>query len=161
MTMNTVVIYYSLEGNTELIANMIAKKTGADTIKLNPQKQYPTEGFGKFFWGGKSVFFKEKPKLLNKNIDLSKYSNIIIGTPIWAGSFTPPINTFLQDTKIENKNIYLFACHAGGGTEKCFKKMEDILQNNTIKKTIEFVNPGKQDNTKVEEMITGFCEGLC
>lgn len=158
--MSTVVVYYSLEGNVELIADLISKKTGADTIKLNPQKQYPKEGFGKFFWGGKSVFFKEKPKLLNGNLNLGKYTNIIIGTPIWAGSFTPPINTFLLDNKIENKNIYLYACHAGGGTDKCFKKIGEILKGNKIIRTVDFVDPKKLDQKAVDEKVSAFCAGL-
>ncbi|HBF64511.1 MAG TPA: flavodoxin, partial [Clostridium sp.] len=63
----------------------------ADTVELKTSKQYPTEGFGKFFWGGKSVLFGEKPQIINERIDLSKYDTVVIGTPIWAGSFAPPI----------------------------------------------------------------------
>lgn len=88
--MSTLIVYFSLDGNTKFIAEKIAETINADIIELKTNKKYPTEGFGKYFWGGKSVIFGEKPKLTNNNIDLNLYDAIIIGTPVWAGSFTPP-----------------------------------------------------------------------
>lgn len=156
--MKAVVVYYSLEGNTELIANMIAKKTGADTFKLKPQKEIPKEGFKKFFWGGKSVIFKEKPKLLNENLELDPYDVVILGTPIWAGSFAPPIQTFLSENIIKNKSIYIFACHGGGGAAKCFSKLKRVLKDNTIKGVAEYLDPKKNDLTLVSKRVDEFCQ---
>ena len=36
--MKNLVVYYSLEGNTKLIAEFIAKEIGADIIELKPKK---------------------------------------------------------------------------------------------------------------------------
>ncbi|MDF2942543.1 MAG: Flavodoxin [Herbinix sp.] len=158
--MKAVVVYYSLEGNTELIANLIAKKVEADIIKLQPEKEIAKEGFKKFLWGGKSVIFKEKPKLKNGRIELDQYDTIIIGTPIWASSFTPPIDTFLSENKIVNKNIFLFACNAGGGTAKCFAKLTDRLKGNSIKGTADFIDPSKMDLQQVKKKVQDFCETI-
>lgn len=155
--MKTAVIYYSLEGNTEFIAKKIAEKTQGDMIKLVPEKNYPTGKISKFFWGGKSVMFGEKPKLKNTPIDVESYDRIFIGTPIWAGKFTPPINTFLNTCKIRGKDIILFACHGGGGADKCFNKMKDILKDNNIIGTYDFVDPFLHNvedwDAKVEKII--------
>lgn len=80
--MKSLVIYYSLEGDTKLIANIIKNELNSDVLELRTKKQYPNKGFKKYLWGGKSVIFKEKPKLLNKYIDISIYDKIFIGTPI-------------------------------------------------------------------------------
>lgn len=159
--MKSVVIYYSLTGNTSLVAKMIAEKIGADTIKLQPEKEIPSKGAGKFFWGGKSVMFNEKPKLLNENLNLDEYNTLIIGTPIWAGSFTPAIFTFLSETVIKDKNIYFFATHSPGTkTDKCFAKMKELLIKNRIKGTIGFDDVKKMSAKELDDKVRKFCKNI-
>ena len=62
--MKTLIVYYSLEGNTRLAAERIAERIGADTLRLAPKKAYADKGFAKFFWGGKSAVMAEAPALL-------------------------------------------------------------------------------------------------
>jgi len=152
------IIYYSLEGNTELVANMISEKTGAELIKLEPKEEIPKEGFKKFIWGGKSVMFKEKPELLNGQVDLTEYDTLIFGTPIWAGGFTPPMLTFLTNSTIKNKRIFLFACNKGGSSEKCFTNFKEHLKGNEIMGTIDFKEPKSADGKTIEEKVDGFCK---
>lgn len=157
--MKALVIYYSLEGNTKLVAEKIAETTSADIISLTVSKKYPTDGFRKFMWGGKSVVFGEKPALLNSNIDLSLYDTIIIGTPIWAGTYAPPIKTFLSQYKITNKNVALFVCHSGGGAEKCFKKIHDAIPDNNFIGEIDFIDPAKNPESNCGQAVK-WAEGL-
>lgn len=142
--MSTLVVYFSFNGNTKMIAEKIAETLNADTIELETSKKYPTEGFRKFFWGGKSVIFGEEPELTNERIDLSRYDTIIIGTPVWAGSFAPPMKSFLSQYQISGKQIALFASHGGGGAEKCFAKLKKALSGNEFLGEINFVEPKKK-----------------
>jgi flavodoxin len=139
--MSILVVYFSLEGSTRLIAEKIAETLNADIVELKPGKQYPSEGFRKYFWGGKSVIFGEKPRLTNEQIDLSRYETIIIGTPIWAGSFTPPIKSFISQYSIKGKRIALFACHEGGGAKKCFDKLKKVLVGNDFIGETDYIKP--------------------
>lgn len=141
--MNTLVVYFSFDGNTKLIAEKIAETINADIIELKTSKKYPTEGFSKYFWGGKSVIFGEKPKLTNDSIDLSRYETIYIGTPVWAGSYTPPIKSFIRQYKIQDKRIALFASHGGNGAEKCFATLKAALPENKFIGEIAFLEPKK------------------
>ena len=50
--MNAIVVYYSLTGNTDLIARTISEATGADMLRLVPAKDVSPKGLKKFFWGG-------------------------------------------------------------------------------------------------------------
>ena len=43
--MKTLVVYYSLEGNTEYVAEKIREALGADLLKLVPKKAYHDKGF--------------------------------------------------------------------------------------------------------------------
>jgi len=151
--MKTAVIYYSLEGNMDYIAKRIASDNAADLCKLVPKKEYPTGKISKFFWGGKSVTFGERPKLVNEEIDLKKYDTLIIGSPIWAGTFTPPINSFFHDYIVSGKNIILVATHSGGGADKCFAKMKERLKDNVLIKTFQFENPLLLQDAITDEKI--------
>ncbi|MCK9169377.1 MAG: flavodoxin [Treponema sp.] len=153
---NTVIIYYSLEGNVDYIAKLLAVKTGADLIRLETVKEYPKKGLLKFITGGCDAMFGIRPALKNALPDFDQFSTIIIGTPVWAGKLSAPINTFLHKTKIKGKRIALFACCAGGQTEKCFNKMKQQLSENTILTCDTFINPMQNEGytvTRKADMI--------
>lgn len=48
------VIYYSVPGNTDYVAEKIKQETEADLLRIYPEKTYPDKGFRKFYWGGKA-----------------------------------------------------------------------------------------------------------
>lgn len=141
--MSTLVVYFSFTGSTKFIAEKIAETMNADIAQLKTSKEYPAEGFKKYFFGGKSVIFGEKPDLVNEPIDWNRYDTIIIGTPVWAGSFAPPIKSFISQYKIRGKRIALFASHGGGGAKKCFAKLKKELSGNEFICEIDFVEPKK------------------
>jgi len=149
--MKSIVIYYSLEGNTKLIAEALAAKLQADIVQLQLEKPVPQEQAKKYMWAGKSVIFHQRPKLRNAKIDLKNYGNILLGTPVWAGGYASPLRTFLHENKIRGKNIGLFVCQAGDDQPKCFKKLRKTLAGNTIRGEMFFTDPlkkGKEENIK-------------
>lgn len=147
--MSTLVVYFSFTGSTKFIAEKIAETMNADIAQLKTSKEYPADGFKKYFFGGKSVIFGEKPDLVNEPIDWNRYDTIIIGTPVWAGSFAPSIKSFISQYKIRGKRIALFASHGGGGAKKCFAKLKKELSGNEFICEIDFVEPKKnrEENT--------------
>lgn len=151
--MKAAVIYYSLEGSTDKIAKGIAEGGAADLCRLVPKKEYPTGKVSKFIWGGKAATMGEKPELVNPPVDLGQYDTLVIGTPIWAGTYAPPLNTFLHENEIKGKNIVLVATCAGGSAEKCFEKMKEYLKECTILGTIRFVNPAKASEAELAQQI--------
>lgn len=151
--MSTLVVFFSFDGNTKFIAEKIAETINADIIELKTSKKYPTEGFLKYFWGGKSVIFGEKPKLINGSIDLNKYETVFIGTPVWAGSYTPPIKSFTRQYKLRDKRIALFASHGGNGAEKCFAKLKAALPGNRFIGEMAFLEPKKNSEESSNKAV--------
>lgn len=94
--MKTLVVYYSLTGNTKFIAEQIAKKIKADVLELKADR-----GTG----------HKSQSKLLAPTKDLIDYDLIILGSPVWGYSYAPAIKSFLNQAKLKNKKIALFVCH--------------------------------------------------
>lgn len=147
--MKNLIVYYSYEGNTEELVKGIKKEIDVDILKLELVKEKKIKSLFRFVWGGIEVFMTKKPKLKEYNIDLSKYKNIIIATPCWFGTYAPPINTFLSENKIINKNIYLLVCN-GGNLRHTFDDFEESLKGNNIVSKLDIVYPIKNG---IEESI--------
>ena len=87
-----------------------------------------------------------------------KYDLIIIGTPIWAGTYTPPIKTFLSENDLSRKAIAIYACNSGGEAEKCFQKIAKDLPDSRLVATMSLTDPLHKENSINLEKIKVFCE---
>ena len=159
----SIIIFYSYEGNTRFIAHTIAKEIRADILELKPKKDMNSKGFMKYFWGGKSVMLKQKPKLEPYDFTPDNYDFILIGTPVWSFTFTPALRTFFSQISIKNKKIAVFCCHEGG-MRNTLDNMVDNLPGNTIIGKNDFNHPlvkNKNENEKkavawAKELIKSF-----
>ncbi len=158
--MKTIVVYYSLEGNTDLAAKKIAEKTGADLLRLEPVKAYPDSGFRIFFWGGKSAVMAETPALQPYAFDPAAYDRIVFGSPVWAGNMAPPLRTFIKDNDLTGKRFAAFACESGSGAEKAFAKMKAALGVDVFDAELILIDPKTKPNDDNEAKIDAFCAGL-
>ena len=160
--MKDIVVYYSLEGNTDYVANKIKEKTGADLLRLIPRKAYHDKGLAKFLWGGKSALMAEKPALEEYDIDLSQYDRVIFGFPVWASTFTPPLRTFIEDNKdaLSGKRFVAFACQSGNGAEKALAKLAGSLGISGFEKTDIFFDPKSRPSEDKDNKIDSFIASL-
>jgi len=158
--MKTLVAYYSLDGNTAFIAQIIAEKLGAELVRLEPVKPYPTKGFKKFFIGGMSAVCKAAPKLKNDNINTAAYDNIVLGSPVWAGTFAPPLNTLLKKQSIKGKKLAFFLCSGSGDAAKCLASLKTALEGNTYVGEIDFAEPLKNGKEEAGHKAAVWAETL-
>ena len=158
--MKTIIVYYSLEGNTAYAAEKIAADLGADLLRIEPVKTYPSSGFRKFFWGGKSAVMAETPKLQPYDFDADAYDRIIFGFPVWASNVTPPIRTFIKENNLAGKRIAAFACQSGAGAEKAFAKLKAALGIEKLEAELVLIDPKKKPSVGNEQKIKVFCEEL-
>lgn len=134
------VVYYSLTGNTKLIAEAIANSINSDILELKPVKELNAEGGSKYFWGGFQATMKKKPKLREFDINPLDYDLIILGTPVWAWTYSPPIRSFLSKYDLSEKNIALWTCSQGDGV-KAMNKFKEALKSTNILGEIRFQEP--------------------
>ena len=156
--MKDLIVYYSLEGNTEYVVNRIKEKTGADVLKLVPKKAYADKGFAKFVWGGKSAMMAEKPSLQEYDVDLTKYDRVIFGFPVWASTFTPPIRTFIAENlaALKGMKIAAFACQTAKGADQAFEKLAKYLGISSFDAKASFLDPKLIPDEKKDAEIDAF-----
>ena len=158
--MKTIIVYYSLEGNTAYAAEQIAAETGAELLRLEPVKAYPTSGFRKFFRGGKSAVMAEKPELTPYAFDPAAWDRIVFGFPVWAGTLTPPLRTFIRDNDLGGKRIAAFACQSGAGAEKAFGKLKEALGIRALEAELILIDPKTRPDPANGEKIRAFAAKL-
>ena len=108
--MKKLIVYYSMEGNTQYIAEKMAERFGSDSdiLRLVPKKAYLDKGFAKYVWGGRSAIVGEKPVLEPYSVDfsligiLSKISGILAENKI--GIFA--VSTFNTDYILVKKENF-------------------------------------------------------
>ena len=160
--MKSIVVYYSMNGNCEMVAGKTAELLGSDILRIEPVKSYPDKGAKKFIWGGKSAVMGEMPPLKPYEFDADKYDCVIIGFPVWASNITPPIRTFIKENlkSLKDKKITSFACQAGSGAEKAFERLKEALGIHKLDATLILIDPKTRQNGENEDKIREFVNSI-
>lgn len=153
------IAYYSFEGNTKFIAEALAKCLEADLMEIKPDKEIQSKGFSKYIWGGTQVVMGNKPKLVPFTKNINDYDMILVGTPIWAGTYAPPVKTLLEGNYIEGKKIAYFYCHKGGPGKAEEKAKSVIEKKNVFVGAKGFLSPTENKEISIDE-VNKWCEVL-
>ena len=154
------IVYFSLDGNTDYAATRIAEKTDAELLRLKPEKEYPKAGAMKMFVGGRAAMRGEKPALRPYGFSPAEYDLIVIGSPVWAGRCAPPVNTFLGENDLAGRTVAYFCCHAGGGPKKFNETMRTALKGCSIAAEADFRDPYTKRCDGTDARIDEFCSRL-
>ena len=158
--MKTLVVYYSLEGNTKAVAEKIASILQADLLRLEPVKEYPSSGPMKFITGGKAAVFGEKPELKEYSCNFLSYDAVIVGTPVWASTFAPPLRTFFAENKIVNQKAGFFVCEKGSGGDKCIERLKELTGAEQIDAAMILIDPKMKPSAANDEAVEEFCQKM-
>ncbi|MDD4200529.1 MAG: flavodoxin [Eubacteriales bacterium] len=156
--MNILIVYFSLEGNTDYAAGKIAEAVGGDTLRLFTKKAYIDQGFSRFVWGGKSAVMAEKPELEPYDVDLGAYEMIVLGFPVWAFTFAPPLRTFIEENRniLNKKPLAAFACQSGMGAERSFAELKKCIGIADFVAEAVFIDPKAKQKEDTDKKIETF-----
>jgi flavodoxin len=103
---DVLVVYYSRSGNTEAMAREIARKYGADIIRIDaPDYSLDFNGWRNANRdAGDRVFANISPEV----VDMSAYRLVFLGSPIWWFRPAPPLWTFVEKNDLSGKHVVLF-----------------------------------------------------
>ncbi len=160
--MKTLIVYYSLGGNTAMVAEKLGEALGAALLRLEPEKAYPEKGASKFLWGGKSAVMGERPKLRPYSFRPEDYDRIILGFPVWAGTFAPPIRSFVLENleALKGKQLAAYACEAGSGGERALQKLKKLLGIDSFASETVLIDPKDRPSDGNDARLREFCRAL-
>ncbi len=128
------IVCYS-QSNTKSTLTMgrwIQQMTGGDLMEIEPVTPYP-EGYAatvKQAYGEIKQKFKPALKPLEKTAE--DYDIVFLGTPVWFGTFAPPVRSFLAESNLAGKTVVPFCTHGGGGASTTFPDLAAELPDSTL-----------------------------
>ena len=93
------------KGNTEIVAEMIAERTGGQLFRIETKTPYP-EGFAECAAAAKrEKDARARPGLRAKVGDIWRYDVIFLGYPIWWGDMPMAVYSFLEGHRFRRAQI--------------------------------------------------------
>ena len=134
------------KGNTEIVAEYIAQKIGADTFEIKPAKPYP-DAYEPCTEIAKQELESNARPALEKNIDsLAQYDTIFLGFPIWWSALPRVVVTFLEANDFSGKTIIPFCTHGGSGLANSEREIKDACPNAKVLDGLAVVGKSAQEN---------------
>ena len=111
--MKTIIIYYGYGKHTRMIAERIKDELECDILEIKPKVPYSNDYQTVVDETTDNLQTKETPEIEDIKTNLDEYDRVILGTPVWWYTITPPIRTFLIKYDLSGKQVYPFATNAG------------------------------------------------
>lgn len=110
--MGSAVVYYSLQGNSALVAKTLADKLGARLVELREIK-HRKMGPSIFMKAGFQASLGVKSKLEGQPWkDVDGCDELHLVTPIWASKPVPVMNTFLAECDFNGRAVTVYTVQA-------------------------------------------------
>lgn len=117
--MSRLFIYYSYTGNGDAVARRMAE-LGCDVRAVKRKKPMPSSFFLGMMTGGFLAGVKHKDALSDFDSDFSGYDGIVVGSPVWNGRISSPVNTVLA--ALPPDKPLAFVLYAGSGLAPAAQK---------------------------------------
>lgn len=138
------------EGNTAIVAKMIAEKNGADTFEIVPEKPYP-HSYNECIKVAKDEQSKKARPAIVGDIDISEYDTIYLGYPNWWGDMPMCVYTFLEAHDWNGKTIVPFCTHEGNGLSATESYIKKTCKGSTVLKGLAIQGKTAQSNRTATE----------
>lgn len=171
---NILVVYFSRtgeqytvgvidKGNTAIVAEAIAERTGADLFEVIAEDDhYPMTYKELTDVAKKEQNNNDRPKYKGDVPDLSGYDTIFIGAPVWWGDWPMIMYTFFENNsgELSGKKLIPFSTHEVSGLSGFDKKLASACPGSTVLNGLavrgnDCQNKQEDVKNKVNEWVTG------
>ena len=118
------IVYYSRTGTTRKVAAELAAMGGWDLERVIDTRS--REGLLGYLRAGLDALFERHTTLAPSREDPASYDFVVVGTPVWNGSVSTPIRTWLAEHAGRLPPLAFFATEGGRGGQRAFDKMASI-----------------------------------
>ena len=147
------------EGNTAIIAKMIANKTGGDLFEIKVKNDNYPKGYTELTEYAKAEMNQNaRPEIVGKVDNFEQYDTIFIGFPIWWGDKPMPVYTFLDSYDFKGKTIIPFCTHEGSGY--CGEQGMANTGAKIIKGLAIYGHTAQNDRIEAEKQVTQWLKGI-
>lgn len=127
MKKNVLVVYYSQTGTTDSVAKELQRQLGADVEAVEVVKPYDGDFNATIARCQEEMKTGELPEVKPLKADVKKYDVIMIGYPVWFGTYARPIMSLLKNQQFEGKKVVTFCTFGSGGLQSSTADMKKAL----------------------------------
>lgn len=139
------VVYFSKTGNTQGVAEIVAKLTGAEIFRLETVEPYPDDYHTSTEVAKRQLEENARPALKAVPQDLARYDVIFLGHPVWWHTIPTPVMTFLEGAKLAGKTIIPFCTHGGGGADESAAAIRKLAPSAAVLDDKEFYGGASEE----------------
>ena len=137
------------KGNTAIVAEMIIERTGADSFEILPEEDYYPYTYDELTDVAKREQNENaRPGYAGEAPDLTRYSTIFIGAPVWWGDWPMICYTFFENNAeaLAGKTLIPFSTHEGSGLSGFDRKLSSACPNSTVGEGLAIRGNDAQNN---------------
>lgn len=150
------IAYFSLSGNTRLIARDIQKQVGGDLFEIKAVKQYGPDFDAAVEQAREELRTSARPELTAKIDAMQQYDVIFVGFPNWVGTMPMAVYSFLEQYDFTGKTIVPFCTHGTSGVGNTVSDLKKLnLQANIRQHIGIYRNNVKTAESAVAEWLRG------
>ena len=153
----TLVLYFSVTGNTGKLASKISKITKADIMEIVPEVRYTNEDIDYNNSASRASVEQNNENarpIIGSTLNVKNYDTVFIGYPIWFGT-NPKIILSLFDTyNLHGKKIVLFCT---SGSTDITASLDSIKKYD---KKLKIVGAKRFDSSVTNEELVAWLNGL-
>lgn len=116
---------YIEKGNTHIVADMIAERTGGNTFEIRTITPYPDSYDECTDIAKEEQNENARPELADSVEGMEDYDVIFLGYPNWWGDMPMAVYTFLESYDFSGKTIVPFCTHEGSGLSATESRIAD------------------------------------
>ena len=152
------------KGNTAIVAEMIVERTGGDSFEILPEEDYYPYTYDELTDVAKREQHENaSPAYAGKVPDLTRYSTIFIGAPVWWGDWPMICYTFFENNAeaLAEKTLIPFSTHEGSGLSGFDRKLSSACPNSTVGEGLAIRGNDAQNNQdNVRSTVNDWLAGL-
>ena len=146
------VAYFSWSGNTQLVAEQIAKLTGGDLFRVETKNPYPEEYVPCTEVAKEELEKGVRPELKGKVENFDQYDIIFVGCPVWWHTAPMAIWSFLESKEYDfkGKTVIPFCTYASTYRDETLAKIVELTPDS---KHLEGFGAVDRDTTGLEAWL--------
>lgn len=154
----TLIVYYSYTNNVERIVNELSTQIETDVIEVEPAEKGLDYAANNYAIGSAQIAaIRENPNDASSypaidpvNVDMSQYSTIIIGAPLWWSNMAAPLQSFLfqYGKDMAGKNIGLIVSSASSGISGVESDAKRLIPNGNFLSPSLWIRSSQTSNAK-------------
>lgn len=124
------------KGNTEIIAEFIAKAVGGDLFETDTEVPYSDDYYTCTEEAKKELNDNARPKLKEYLNSLDGYDTVFVCGPCWWGTFPCAVFSQLERLDFTGKRVFAVMTHEGSGLGRCESDLKKLCKGASFGKGI-------------------------